>query len=136
MNNKTTQKVKLAVLATLFILTNTYNAYAYSYDTKKAIIGDNEILVTEYSPSYGDGKDGFNGIFYNKKTGLLGYGGFDESGNLGTVTYFTSVIGGAAYSAGSDISISSANIISVNKTGTIASGNTGIITGGAVYKTV
>lgn len=37
------------------------------------------------------------------------------------------------YTAGSDISISSANAISVNKAGQVASGNTGIVTGGTVY---
>lgn len=45
-------------------------------------------------------------------------------------------IGGSTYSAGSDISISSANAISVNKGGQVASGNTGIITGGAVYNAI
>ena len=43
--------------------------------------------------------------------------------------------GGAAYTAGSDIDISSANAISVKKAGLIASGNTGIVTGGTVYST-
>ena len=41
---------------------------------------------------------------------------------------------GKTYTAGSDITISSANAISVNKTGQVASGNTGIVTGGEVYK--
>ena len=43
--------------------------------------------------------------------------------------------GGAAYTAGSDIDISSANAISVKKAGLIASGNTGLVTGGTVYST-
>ena len=37
------------------------------------------------------------------------------------------------YSGSSDISISSANAISVNKNGAIENGNTGIVTGGTVY---
>ena len=40
-----------------------------------------------------------------------------------------------AYTAGSDIDISSANTISVKKAGLIASGNTGLVTGGIVYST-
>ena len=43
--------------------------------------------------------------------------------------------GGVAYTAGSDIDISSANAISVKKAGAIASGNTGLVTGGTVYST-
>ena len=43
--------------------------------------------------------------------------------------------GGKTYTAGSDITISSANAISVKKTGAIASGNTGLVTGGTVYST-
>ena len=42
---------------------------------------------------------------------------------------------GAAYTAGSDIDISSDNAISVKKAGAIASGNTGLVTGGTVYST-
>ena len=41
---------------------------------------------------------------------------------------------GNTYMAGSDISISSANAISVAKAGKVASGNTGIMTGDAVYQ--
>ena len=41
---------------------------------------------------------------------------------------------GKTYAAGSDISISSANAISVAKAGKVASGNTGIMTGDAVYQ--
>ena len=40
---------------------------------------------------------------------------------------------GKTYTAGSDISISSANAISVNKNGQVAANNTGIVTGGTVY---
>ena len=43
--------------------------------------------------------------------------------------------GGKTYTAGSDITISSANAISVKKAGLIASGNTGLVTGGTVYST-
>ena len=43
--------------------------------------------------------------------------------------------GGAAYTAGSDIDISSDNAISVKKAGLIASGDTGLVTGGTVYST-
>ena len=42
---------------------------------------------------------------------------------------------GAAYTAGSDIDISSDNAISVKKAGAIASGDTGLVTGGTVYST-
>ena len=41
---------------------------------------------------------------------------------------------GKTYTAGSDISISSVNAISVAKAGKVASGNTGIMTGDAVYQ--
>ena len=41
---------------------------------------------------------------------------------------------GKTYTAGSDISISSANAISVAKAGKVASGDTGIMTGDAVYQ--
>ena len=41
---------------------------------------------------------------------------------------------GKTYTAGSDISISSANAISVSKAGKVASGDTGIMTGDAVYQ--
>ena len=44
--------------------------------------------------------------------------------------------GGAAYTAGSDIDISSDNAISVKKAGLIASGDTGLVTGGTVYEAV
>ena len=40
------------------------------------------------------------------------------------------------YSAGSDISISSDNVISAKKTGKVASGDSGIITGGSVYNAI
>ena len=43
--------------------------------------------------------------------------------------------GSAAYTAGSDINISSDNAISVKKAGLIASGDTGLVTGGTVYST-
>lgn len=42
--------------------------------------------------------------------------------------------GGPKYTAGTDISISTDNAISVAKSGQIASGNTGIVTGDTVYK--
>ena len=45
-------------------------------------------------------------------------------------------IGGSNYSAGSDISISSDNVISAKKTGKVASGDSGIITGGTVYNAI
>ena len=41
---------------------------------------------------------------------------------------------GKTYTAGSDISISSANAISIAKAGKVASGDTGIMTGNAVYQ--
>lgn len=40
---------------------------------------------------------------------------------------------GKTYTAGSDITISSANAISVNKNGKVAANDTGIVTGGTVY---
>ena len=43
---------------------------------------------------------------------------------------------GSSYTAGSDISISSDNVISAKKTGKVASGDSGIITGGSVYNAI
>ena len=43
---------------------------------------------------------------------------------------------GKAYTAGTGISISDADVISVNATGKVAEGDTGVVTGGAIYEKV
>ena len=56
---------------------------------------------------------------------------FNEIGNSASIGF-----GGSSYTAGSDISISSDNVISAKKTGKVASGDSGIITGGTVYNAI
>ena len=89
-----------------------------------------------------------SGIYFSKDHKTILINSYSEKKKKGTTTLYEKVykhqyydldklgISGSTYSAGSDITISSANAISVNKGGQVASGNTGIITGGAVYNAI
>ena len=59
-----------------------------------------------------------------------------DEGVFDTIDSIKNMWTGASYIAGSDISISSDNVISAKKTGKVASGDSGIITGGSVYNAI
>ena len=61
---------------------------------------------------------------------------FKDMGDASLMGFQGGNSGGSSYTAGSDITISSDNVISAKKTGKVASGDSGIITGGSVYNAI
>ena len=66
----------------------------------------------------------------------LYYGDVTDVGSFDDIDSIKNIKSSTSYTAGSDISISSDNVISAKKEGKVASGDSGIITGGTVFNAI
>ena len=148
---------------TYFIADQNYTVVKSGYYSYWAIKGENGTLFSNdrVSDSYEDQDDGKTkyltldkqvmqkgNLYLLQNTSYEWGGGSDSSpstqwqytitdmGNAANMGFNNGGVGGSSYTAGSDISISSDNVISAKKTGKVASGDSGIITGGSVYNAI
>ena len=102
---------------------------ASSVLNKKVMQKGNLYLLQDDSYEWGGGSDSTASIQWRYS--------FTDMGNAANMGFNNGgASGGTSYTAGTDISISSDNVISAKKTGKVASGDSGIITGGTVYNAI
>ena len=109
-----------------YIIFDDERSTSYTNNKRKHITTWNETKVYDLIP-----KGGYLDTELGKKADKT----YIDQQVTNVTNKINSMTSGKAYTAGSDINISSANAISVKKAGLIASGNTGLVTGGTVYST-